>query len=253
MRSILAARDVTRVQQLIIRTVRRPSGWHLSPYDRPSLLPSALFFRIVGSLCFSPRGGYLVALVRIQIDFGMSCELYQRVLGNDWWALAEPVRRAHAVGEESRGCFRVSHGEGWLARQLARWSHLPQPANAASTVLKIHEEGAGQRWERRFDGHAFTTRQWAEDGRHLVERFRSWELHFELQVAEGTLSYVQRRARLRLGRLRLPLPLALAPCVSARETCDGPERVRVAVTVTLPLVGVLIAYEGFLDLGGPAQ
>src|SRR5206468_2528386 len=106
------------------------------------------------------------SLVRIQIDFEMSCELYQRLLGNDWWVLAEPVRRAHSVGEEKRGCFRVSHGEGWLARQLARWSQLPQPANAAETQLKITSEGAGQLWERRFDGHAFTTRQWAEDGRH---------------------------------------------------------------------------------------
>jgi len=183
----------------------------------------------------------------------MSCELYQRVLGDDWWVLAEPVRRAHSVGEEKRGCFRVSHGEGWLARQLARWSRLPQPANAAETQLKITSEGAGQRWERRFDGHAFTTRQWAEDGIHLVERFRSWELHFELQVAEKALRYVQSGARLCLGRLRLPLPLALAPRVSARETCDGPERVRVAVTVSLPLVGLLIAYEGFLEVRGPAQ
>ena len=37
--------------------------------------------------------------------------------------------------------------------------------------------------------------------------------------------------------------------LSASETMDGPERVRVAVTVTLPFAGLLVAYEGFLERG----
>jgi len=183
----------------------------------------------------------------------MSCELYPRVLGDDWWTLAEPVRWAHAAGEEWRGCFRVWHGEGWLARRLARWSGLPQPATAAEIRLRIIEDGAGQRWERRFNNSALTTRQWAADGRHLIEAFRAWELHFELQVVERALHYVQRGARLCLGKVRLWWPLALAPRVSASETMDGPERVRVAVTVTLPFAGLLIAYEGFLEVEGSAR
>jgi len=182
----------------------------------------------------------------------MSSDLYPRVLGNAWWTLAEPLRRAHAVGRDKCGCFRVSHGTGWLARRLVGWSRLPRVSSGAKTRLRIVREGAGQRWERDFDGDAFTTRQWAEGEGCLVERFGAWELCFNLCVDEETLRYVQCGARLCIGAFRLPLPLACAPLVSATETCDGPERVLVAVTVRLPVVGMLVSYEGHLDVGGPA-
>jgi hypothetical protein len=118
--------------------------------------------------------------------------------------------------------------------------------------LRIATEGSGQRWERHFDDETFTTKQWADGGGSLVERFGAWELCFNLRVEEEALRYVQRDARLCLGTFRLRVPLAWAPLVSAKETGDGPERVLVAVTVTLPVVGSLIAYDGHLDVGGPA-
>jgi hypothetical protein len=182
----------------------------------------------------------------------MNFDLYPRVLGEAWWTLAESVRRAHAVGRDRRGCFRVSHGTSWLARRLVRWSGLPRGATAAKARLRIVSEGSGQRWERHFDDETFTTKQWADGGGSLVERFGAWELCFELRVEEEALRYVQRGARLCLGTFRLRVPLAWAPLVSAKETGDGPERVLVTVTVTLPVVGSLIAYDGHLDVGGPA-
>jgi len=117
--------------------------------------------------------------------------------------------------------------------------------------LRIASEGSGQRWERHFDDETFTTKQWADGGR-LVERFGTWELCFDLRVEAEALRYVQRGARLCLGKFRLRVPPAWAPLVSAKETGDGTERVLVTVTVTLPVVGSLIAYDGYLDVGGPA-
>lgn len=165
--------------------------------------------------------------------------------------LAEPVRRVHAVGNEKRGCFRISHGANWLGRWLAHWSRLPRPAEAADTRLRIVHDGTAQRWERDFSGETFTTRQWAEDGRRLVERFGVWELCFDLEVEQATLRYVQCAARLCVGTRRLSLPMACAPVVAATEAGNGPAQVCVAVTVTLPLVGLLISYEGHLDVGEP--
>jgi hypothetical protein len=180
----------------------------------------------------------------------MSSKLYSEVLGKDWLALSENIRCAHSVGEETNGIFRITHGTGWAAKKMARWSDLPQAAIAAGTRLKIFSEDSGERWERQFDGKAFTTRQWKGKDGFLVERFGEWELYFKLRVKEGNLFYDQSRARLCVGALHIPIPLAYGPRVVAKEMHDSGARVRVSVIVTLPLVGLLISYEGYLNVKG---
>jgi hypothetical protein len=183
----------------------------------------------------------------------MSSELYRQVLGKDWLTLAENIRLAHSVGKEMNGVFRIAYGTGWMAKQLASRSHLPQPTNAADTHLTIFLDNSGERWERRFDGVAFTTRQWKGKREQLVERFGEWELHFNLRAEDGNLFYDQSGARLCLGALRIPMPRACAPSVFAKEMSDGAARVRVSVRVTLPLVGLLISYEGYLNMKGETR
>jgi hypothetical protein len=178
--------------------------------------------------------------------------LYSEVLGKDWLALSESARCAHSVGGEINGVFRIMYGTGWAAKILARWSDLPQPADAADTRLKIHSEDAGERWERQFNGEAFATRQWRGKDGVLVERFREWELHFKLRVKDGNLFYDQSSAKLCVGALHFPMPRACAPHVFAREIQDGAARVLVTVMVTVPLVGLLISYEGYLNVKGNA-
>ena len=84
----------------------------------------------------------------------------------------------------------------------------------------------------------------------FAERFGAWELFFELQVQDAALCYVQRAARLRIGPLGIFVPLAIAPHVTARVACNHPARVDVSVAVTLPCIGLLVAYEGHIDSGG---
>ena len=178
----------------------------------------------------------------------MSSKLYSEVLGKDWLALSESVRCAHSVGGEIKGVFRITYGTGWAAKKLARMSVLPQAADAADTQLKIFPEDAGERWERQFNGEAFTTKQWRGRDGFLVERFGEWELHFKLRVKEGNLFYDQSCAKLCVGALYFPMPRGCAPRVFAKEIQDGAARVLVTVMVTLPLVGLLISYEGYLNV-----
>ena len=175
-------------------------------------------------------------------------DLYPRILGEAWKDLPGSIRSGHAVGVEKRGRFRVTHGRNYIARQMARWSNLPPQDDSAPVVLQIHAENDSQRWDRRFGTHGFTTLQWADGGR-LVERFDGWELHFALRVNGQTLVYEQCAARLCLGSMCFPVPLIFAPRVQATEESAGPNRVHVRVTVTLPLLGLLIAYDGHLEVG----
>jgi hypothetical protein len=119
--------------------------------------------------------------------------------------------------------------------------------------LRIINVESAQRWERDFEGHQLSTLQWADPKGRLVERFGAWEFFFELQVQDAALCYVQCAARLRIGPLGISVPLAIAPRVTARVTCDHPTRVNVSVTVTLPGMGLLIAYDGQIDSGGRTE
>jgi hypothetical protein len=177
----------------------------------------------------------------------MSSKLYSEVLGKDWLALSESVRCAHSVGEKN-GIFRITYGAGWVAKKLARWSDLPSAVDAADTRLNIFSEEAGERWERQFNGKAFTTRQWRGENGFLVERFGGWELHFKLIVKEGNLFYDLTYAKFRVGAFNFPMPRGCAPHVAAKEIQDGAARVLVTVVVTLPVVGLLVSYEGYLNV-----
>ncbi|MGV3533041.1 MAG: DUF4166 domain-containing protein [Chthoniobacteraceae bacterium] len=147
-----------------------------------------------------------------------------------------------------RGCFAITHGANPLARQLARWSRLPRPASDAATTLQIAETAGAQLWHRAFGEDSISTRQWRENG-WLVEYFAGWQLCFALFAVKGGLRYEQRGARLCARGIRLPMPLPLSPRIQAREDAAGEGRVRVEVAVSLPVIGPLITYRGFLEVG----
>jgi hypothetical protein len=70
-----------------------------------------------------------------------------------------------------------------------------------------------------------------------------------LEVAAGALVYRQMTAALRIASLTIPLPRWLRPQVDAREeTARPPDREHVFVQVVVPLVGLLILYEGTITI-----
>jgi hypothetical protein len=176
--------------------------------------------------------------------------LYPGMLGTEWNSLAAPLRLLHAPGGKKCGRFRVDSATSRTGRLLAKWFGLPRPAANAQVLLQITPEGGGERWERSFDGRPFVTRQFRGAKECLVERVGAWELRFRLRVENGALRYIQQSARLCLGIVRLRFPLG--PRVSAVERADGPNRVTASVSVRLPLIGQLIAYEGWLETEEPA-
>jgi hypothetical protein len=75
------------------------------------------------------------------------------------------------------------------------------------------------------------------------------EFRYRLERYDKAIVHHQLSAALRAGPWRLKLPRWLAPTVHGSETAvDAPNRMRVAVTVTLPMVGILVAYEGVVEM-----
>ena len=172
--------------------------------------------------------------------------LYARLLGPRWDELAEAVRKLHSPGMIVRatGVFRVRRGTNRLARLLAWLAGLPVETDAADLQLIVTPSRDGEEWRRTFDGRLLVSTQWAAGGQ-LAEHLGLNELLMDFEIVDGSLGYVTKKVSLRLGFLRIPLPGILAPRGVAWERPDG-ERVNVSVAVHLPIIGLLIAYDGVL-------
>jgi hypothetical protein len=147
------------------------------------------------------------------------------------------------------GHLRIEHGRRLAARLVAWLLRLPCASASADTRLVVTPRAGGEDWVRTFDRRCLTTWQRRSGTSELSERFGLLEFRFRLDASvTGGLVYVQRDAALRLGPLRLPIPASWAPRVEACENPAGPGRVEVEVRVALPVVGPLIAYEGFMTV-----
>lgn len=172
--------------------------------------------------------------------------LYERLLGDAWGELGEPVRRLHLRARWA-GTFTVRRGRGRVARAVGRLLGLPEGGEAVPLLLSVEPHEGGERWRRDFAGREFVTEQGEHAGALMAERAGPFELLYRLKVEGGALAYYQEGAFLRVRRLRVPLPRPLAPRVEARERAEeGGEGVRVSVRVTAPLFGPLVSYEGLV-------
>jgi hypothetical protein len=175
--------------------------------------------------------------------------LYPRLLGNAWTELDAAVRHWHdaTCQVQGAGLFTVRHGPGGLARFLAWLLRLPPAGEALTTRLVIRRQAWGETWSRTFAGKALRTVQYQRGAALLAERLGGLEFRFRLSVIEHALEFWHTDTAGVLGSLRVPLPRWLSPRLTAREWA-GPEAgsLRVAVRISVPFVGLLIAYEGWL-------
>lgn len=138
-----------------------------------------------------------------------------------------------------------------MAPALARLAQLPAAGEAVDVRLQVTAREEGEEWRRTFAGHPLVSMQSNRpDGRLdgvMVERMGIVEMRLRLEVVGGALSFQTVSVALRLGSLHIPLPYWLSPRVTAWERAvDDRNQIHVSVNVTFPLLGRLIAYDGFL-------
>lgn len=176
--------------------------------------------------------------------------LYEILLGEVWASAAPVIQRAHPreLPIERSGSFDITHGRSFLTRFLARWSKLPAAGTAVPTRLRAERKGSYEIWHRTFGSFALESTQRVPCAGTLVERFGKIELRFKVEARDGGIHFCQTRAAICIGRCRLPLPAWLGPRVDAQEMPGNSEyQTRVRVTVRLPLVGLLIDYQGQIE------
>ena len=177
--------------------------------------------------------------------------LYRRILGSALDDLPRSLRVLHDTAMYRRWSGRadVRRGQRLLARVIAALVGFPQAGSdvPVSVTLAPTDEG-NELWTRDFGGRRFSSSQSAGKGRNeglLVERFGIAAFALALGVEDGRLLLVPRRWFL----LGVPMPRFLLPTGSSFESeQDG--RFRFSVEIRAPIAGLIVAYEGELELEG---
>jgi Domain of unknown function (DUF4166)/Saccharopine dehydrogenase NADP binding domain len=173
--------------------------------------------------------------------------LYQRILGDAWHELPEPLRRMHdckrpiaAVGKAD-----VRRGRNLLARFVAWAIGFPTSGRQVPVQVTFMPEALGERWTRTFGNRTFTSLQTEGRGksRHLLaERFGPLTFDLALVIEGSRLRLVVRRWSL----WGLPLPHFLAPGGDSYEAVvDG--RFNFDVEIRQRFIGLIVGYRGWLE------
>lgn len=172
----------------------------------------------------------------------MNRPLFERVLGPVFERLAPQVRALHSV--QGRQCWsgdaEVRRGSHWLVAPCAWLARLPPTSNVPVTVEFVVDAG-GERWNRRFGPARMDSRLWQRDGR-LFERLGAVRFQFGLREEGGQVLWHAEKV---WAFGVLPLPARWFAQVHCRER-ERHGRYEFLVDVSMPLVGRLIRYEGWL-------
>jgi saccharopine dehydrogenase-like NADP-dependent oxidoreductase len=238
-------------------TMFAPNG--LGPYT-PTFAALALAQRFVqeGAL---PLGAHpCVAMLRLadfdpefarhgfttKIDFTPLVSPFEAALGADFEKLSEPVQAAHRSGPVARfsGQARVEGATSPFGKILARLFGFP-PAQACVNVhVTKRNLGEVETWTRQFGARRLQSRLRTMGPGIVRESFGPFDFDMKISVANGKLAMTV--VAWRLGPI--PLPAFLAPRSTATESIGAHGRFRFDVPISLPLVGRLTHYSGWLEL-----
>ena len=173
----------------------------------------------------------------------MTPTLFQRLMGAEFYHLADEVKALHSRRGDSRyvGLCTVERGRNPLGRMACLLFGLPRAMRDAPIQVDFDAQGARETWRRSFNGSPMRSRL-RFDGGLLLDQIGPARFHFRLFRIGKELHWVAERGRV----LRLfPLPERWLDGVRCREYAeDG--RYRFEVEARLPLFGRLLRYEGWL-------
>jgi hypothetical protein len=209
--------------------------------------------------------------------------LFRRLLGPAWDRLPAPVRALHDLPRGARaaaeGRAMIERGRGWLARRIADAFDFPPAGEDILVRVDFSAERGREIWRRTFGGVQFKSVLSFGRGSAdalLTERFGPFALDMALVVGEDAswpedhsfagaagggfdrgggaqgrdgarLRYIVRGWRV----FGAPLPGALAPRGETSEHAAG-GLFNFDVEIRLPLVGLIVAYRGWLAPAGVA-
>lgn len=169
--------------------------------------------------------------------------LYQRLLGNVWDSLPQPIAKMHEC-KRANGVAKVEIGKNFLSRLMAGLLGFPKAGSNVPVQVDFQTKDGGEIWQRTFAGRSFSSFQsegWGRSERLLSEKFGPTNFDFALVWNAQKLYLVTRRWSI----LGIPMPLMLSPIKNTFEDVVN-EHFRFHVEIRLPVIGLIVRYEGTL-------
>ena len=172
--------------------------------------------------------------------------LFQSCLGPAFDELPDQIRDLHhVVGRKNwSGEASVARGTGLLARLIA-WVFLFPKANEHVPVrVTMDRTDTSEVWVRRFgaqDFHSELTPDPHVTGR-MWERFGIFTFAIDFDADSEGLAYPVAKGRF----LGVPLPRFLLPRSDTKEAVNSDGRATFSVRLSMPVVGLIVHYEGWL-------
>jgi hypothetical protein len=169
--------------------------------------------------------------------------LYQRLLGSIWESLPIPLQKVHNC-KKAEGIANVDAGKNLLSRLIQNLFGLPKAGQNIPIQVDFQKKGSGEIWQRTFAGKSFSSYQSEGLGsaqRLLSERFLMLDFDCALVFEADRLALVVRHWMV----FGIPMPLRLSPIKNTFEYVAD-ERFCFHVEVSLPLIGLIVRYQGSL-------
>lgn len=168
--------------------------------------------------------------------------LFPALLGAEWNALHESVRKMHGDAAQLRayGEADIDGSTAWPARTMRGVLGLPPPGARRRIEFTIARHDMREVWTRNFAGARMRSVLDQANGL-LCERLGPMTFRFKLHRSRDAIDWELRSTRF----FGIPLPRWMSGRVSSRSGAEL-DRYAFAVNVDLPLIGKLVAYRGWL-------
>ncbi|MEM9099073.1 MAG: DUF4166 domain-containing protein [Pseudomonadota bacterium] len=173
----------------------------------------------------------------------MSLAPFQRALGASWANLPPSLQEFHRSAEPRiyQGQADITRGQNQLARLIASLFRFPPAGRQVPVTVTITPDGDGEIWARQFATHQLRSHIHSPKPGEIVERFGPFAFTLPLELTEDGLSLPVAYGSI----LGLPLPKALLPRSEAKEIAT-PNGFRFDIRLSLPLLGLMVHYQGSL-------
>jgi hypothetical protein len=171
--------------------------------------------------------------------------LFSQVLGETFGEMPAAIRQIHNGRDQLLvGRCTVERGTGLWSRIFAYVASLPAAGDDQSISVNIACSSVGERWVRMFSGKKMISTLTCKRGL-LVENLGPMKFAFRLDYNAITqeIHWLLRGVKL----VGIPLPLHWFSSVAARESCVS-GRYQFDVSASLPLIGLLVHYQGWLSV-----